>query len=62
MRISIFRELPEEPPDYREWKPWFAWYPVFIDGLLVWLETVDRRPAGLYPPTFVAPHDHRVRG
>jgi len=25
------------------WKPWFAWYPVYIDGTWVWLERVETR-------------------
>jgi hypothetical protein len=25
------------------WHRWFAWYPVSIDGQLVWLEIVERR-------------------
>jgi hypothetical protein len=26
-----------------EWRPWFAWRPVEIDGRSVWLEFVERR-------------------
>ena len=26
------------------WEPWFAWYPLMIDGQSVWLRTVERRP------------------
>ena len=30
--------------DARRWRPWFAWYPVLINGQSVWLQTVQRRP------------------
>ena len=26
------------------WEPWFAWYPLMINGRSVWLQTVERRP------------------
>jgi len=25
------------------WEPWFAWYPLMINGRSVWLQTVERR-------------------
>lgn len=62
MRFTMFRELPEEPADYRDWRPWFAWRPVFLeDGTAVWLETIEWRPSGLYPPTLVFPVEYRLR-
>ena len=27
-----------------DWRPWFAWYPLLINGQSVWLQTVLRRP------------------
>ena len=27
----------------QKWYPWFAWYPVRIDGRLVWGKTIERR-------------------
>jgi hypothetical protein len=27
----------------RQWKRWFAWYPVWIDGEMFWLRSVERR-------------------
>ena len=35
MRIS--------PKDRATWRRWFAWHPVIIDNVTVWLETVERR-------------------
>lgn len=29
--------------NYREWHPWFAWFPVPTEAGWLWLETVDRR-------------------
>jgi hypothetical protein len=26
-----------------EWHRWFAWYPVYFNGWIVWLETVECR-------------------
>lgn len=26
-----------------EWRRWFAWYPVYIDGTAYWLEYIERR-------------------
>lgn len=61
MRFNLFRELAQEPPNYRDWKPWFAWYPVIFDRRLVWLETVERSPSGLYPPSIILrPHYYRL--
>ncbi len=28
---------------------WFAWYPVTVNGQQVWLKTVYRRPARMFP-------------
>lgn len=61
MKITVFRELPEEPAGYRDWRPWFAWRPVLLeDWTIVWLETVEWRPAGVYPPTLVFPVEYRA--
>lgn len=60
MRTRIFSEPPEEPADYRNWRRWFAWFPVFIGDELVWLEFVERRHSGFYPPTLTCPHDYRL--
>jgi hypothetical protein len=27
----------------REWHRWFAWYPVRVDGSMVWFEFVERQ-------------------
>jgi hypothetical protein len=27
-----------------DWQPWFAWFPLMINGQSVWLQTVLRRP------------------
>ena len=29
--------------DAVHWRPWFAWYPLLINGQAVWLRTVLRR-------------------
>ena len=26
-----------------EWKRWFAWHPVIIDNVTIWLETIERK-------------------
>jgi hypothetical protein len=26
-----------------EWRRWFAWHPVIIDNVTVWLETIERK-------------------
>jgi hypothetical protein len=26
-----------------EWHKWYAWHPVFIDNMIVWLEPVERK-------------------
>ena len=31
------------PKDRATWRRWFAWHPVIIDNVTVWLETVERR-------------------
>lgn len=60
MRIDVSGYPATEPAEYRAWRPWFAWYPVLIGSKLVWLETVERRHAGVYPPTLACPYDHRI--
>jgi len=32
-----------KPKDRATWKKWFAWHPVIIDNVTVWLEIVERR-------------------
>lgn len=34
------------------WKPWFAWFPVCIDGRWAWLQTVERRRVSWSAPGF----------
>ena len=29
--------------DRAKWRPWFAWYPVVVMGIWVWLEWVERQ-------------------
>ena len=31
------------PKDRKNWQRWFAWHPVLIDNVTVWLEIVERR-------------------
>ena len=31
------------PKDRATWKRWFAWHPVLIDNVTVWLEIVERK-------------------
>jgi hypothetical protein len=31
------------PKDRASWQRWFAWHPVIIDNVTVWLEVVERR-------------------
>lgn len=60
MRLNLPSYSDEEPADYRDWKPFFAWFPLLIDGTLVWLEKVERRKAGVWPPTLACPHAYRL--
>lgn len=61
MRFKLVREPEKEPPNYRDWKSWFAWYPIIFDGTLVWLETLERSPSGFYPPSrLFRPHYYRL--
>jgi hypothetical protein len=32
-----------KPKDRSTWKKWFAWHPIIIDNVTVWLEIVERR-------------------
>jgi hypothetical protein len=32
-----------KPKDRAEWQRWFAWHPVIINNVTVWLETVERK-------------------
>ena len=31
------------PKDRTSWRRWFAWHPVIIDNVTVWLEVVERK-------------------
>jgi hypothetical protein len=31
------------PKDRASWKRWFAWHPILIDNVIVWLEIVERK-------------------
>jgi hypothetical protein len=31
------------PKDRTRWQRWFAWHPVIIDNVTVWLEIVERK-------------------
>lgn len=31
------------PKDRTRWQRWFAWHPVIIDNVTVWLEVVERK-------------------
>ena len=39
-RTETYKERKER---LEQWRPWFAWLPVVIDGERVWLEWVYRR-------------------
>jgi hypothetical protein len=64
MRIKVIpdSEYGDEPATYRDGKRWFAWFPVLIGQHMVWLQWVERRNAGVFPPTFLNPHDYRLPG
>ena len=32
-----------KPKDRSQWRRWFAWHPVIIDNVTVWLEIVERK-------------------
>jgi hypothetical protein len=32
-----------KPKDKASWQRWFAWHPVIIDNVTVWLEIVERK-------------------
>ena len=31
------------PKDRKQWQRWFAWHPVIIDNVTVWLEIIERK-------------------
>ena len=31
------------PKDRASWRRWFAWHPVIIDNVTVWLEVIERK-------------------
>lgn len=41
MKIKMFD--PDARAARRIWHEWYAWRPVFVDGHLVWLETIERQ-------------------
>lgn len=45
MKLRVFLSLSEYLKRFEEWRPWFAWHPIFVDGELVWLEAVERKRA-----------------
>jgi hypothetical protein len=32
-----------KPKDRTKWQRWFAWHPIIIDNVTVWLEIVERK-------------------
>ena len=34
----------ERVDEIDRWNLWFAWHPLFLDGHIVWLEHIERRP------------------
>lgn len=52
MRIRVFQSFDESQKEFETWHPWFAWHPVFIDGVMVWLETVERKRESSWYETF----------
>ena len=32
-----------KPTDRTKWQKWFAWHPVIIDNVTVWLEIIERK-------------------
>jgi hypothetical protein len=32
-----------KPKDRSKWQRWFAWHPILIDNVTVWLEIVERK-------------------
>jgi hypothetical protein len=32
-----------KPKDRTRWQRWFAWHPVIIDNVTVWLEIIERK-------------------
>jgi hypothetical protein len=32
-----------KPRDRTKWQRWFAWHPVIIDNVTVWLEIIERK-------------------
>ena len=49
---------------YDEWRDWFAWFPVKIQGEWIWLETVQRTQVAPFDrafihPLYVAPWSYR---
>ncbi len=42
MKINFKRWLDKHDTYNRDWHWWFAWYPIEIDGYIVWLQIVLR--------------------
>lgn len=40
MRIKI---TPARSKRTAQWREWYAWRPVYVEGAWVWLETIERR-------------------
>jgi len=46
----------------RKWHRWFAWYPVRVDDNHgAWLQYVERRLIGPFPPDFAMHVEYRLR-
>jgi hypothetical protein len=45
------------PTDRTKWRRWFAWHPVIVDNVTVWLEVVERRR---HPDIFDWVYGYRV--
>ena len=41
MRLRFWISREDYAKQFDEWKRWFAWYPAFVDGEMIWLEWVE---------------------
>lgn len=40
---ALEKRLKAREVELMEWRRWYAWRPVFVEGVLVWLEWLERR-------------------
>ena len=47
MRLRIFKSNQEYLETFN-WKPYYAWLPIFLDGEMFWFERLERRRENIF--------------